>query len=98
MASSENMPTAGNNNVNGLLTLNNLPYTLPNDLSVSISRTGTSQYFQAKTYNPSQNMICVLNTGASYVNPERSYLRIDLTNTSLDSVSFGGGTACNLFD
>jgi hypothetical protein len=98
MASSENMPTAGNNNVNGLLTLNNLSYTLPNDLSVSISRTGTSQYFQAKTYNPSQNMICVLNTGASYVNPERSYLRIDLTNTSIDSVSFGGGTACNLFD
>ena len=55
MASSENTPTGGNSNVNGLLTINRLNYTLPNDLSVCISRTGTNQFFQAKTYSPSQN-------------------------------------------
>ena len=87
MASSENTPTGGNSNVNGLLTINRLNYTLPNDLSVCISRTGTNQFFQAKTYSPSQNMICILNTGASYINPERSYLRLDFKNTSVDSVS-----------
>jgi len=32
------------------------------------------------------------------VNPERSYLRIDFKNTSAVSVSFGGGSACNLFN
>jgi hypothetical protein len=98
MASSENTPTGGNSNVNGLLTINRLNYTLPNDLSVCISRTGTNQFFQAKTYSPSQNMICILNTGARYINPERSYLRLDFKNTSTDSVSFGQGSACNLFD
>ena len=98
MASSENTPTGGNSNVNGLLTINRLNYTLPNGLSVCISRTGTNQFFQAKTYSPSQNMICILNAGASYINPERSYLRLDFKNTSVDSVSFGQGSACNLFD
>ena len=98
MASSENVPTAGNSNVNGLLTINRLNYTLPNDLSVSISRTGTSQFFQSKSYSPGQSMICILNTGAAYVNPERSYLRIDFKNTSAESVSFGQGSACNLFN
>ena len=92
MASSENVPTAGNSNANGLLTINRLNYTLPNDLSVSISRTGTSQFFQSKSYSPRQSMICILNTGAAYVNPERSYLRIDFKNTSVESVSFGQGS------
>lgn len=98
MATSENVPTTGSSNVNGLLTINRLNYTLPNDLSVCISRTGTSQFFQSKSYSPAQNMICILNTGASYVNPERSYLRIDFQNTSAVSVSFGQGSACNLFN
>ena len=98
MATSENVPTTGSSNVNGLLTINRLNYTLPNDLSVCISRTGTSQFFQSKSYSPAQNMICIFNTGASYVNPERSYLRIDFKNTSAVSASFGGGSACNLFN
>ena len=98
MATSENVPTMGSSNVNGLLTINRLNYTLPNDLSVCISRTGTSQFFQSKSYSPAQNMICIFNTGASYVNPERSYLRIDFKNTSAVSASFGDGSACNLFN
>ena len=98
MATSENVPAMGSSNVNGLLTINRLNYTLPNDLSVCISRTGTSQFFQSKSYSPAQNMICIFNTGASYVNPERSYLRIDFKNTSAVSASFGGGSACNLFN
>ncbi len=98
MATSENVPTTGSSNVNGLLTINRLNYTLPNDLSVCISRTGTSQFFQSKSYAPGQSMICIFNTGASYVNPERSYLRLDFKNTSAVSVSFGQGSACNLFN
>ena len=98
MANSENMPTQGRDNVAGLLTLNNLQYTLPNDLSVSISRTSTTQYFQSKGYGPSQNMINVLNTGASYIHPQRSFLRLDLINTGSDAMSFGAGSAANLFD
>ena len=99
MASTENMPTTGkDNNVNGLLTVNGLAYVLPSDLSVSVSRTTTTQFFQSKTHSPGQNMICILNTGAAYVNPERSYLRIDIKNTGTDSMGFGTGTAGNLFD
>jgi hypothetical protein len=100
MANSENMPTIGkDNNVNGLLTINGLAYVLPSDLSVSVSRTTTTQFFQSKAHAPGQNMICILNTGAAYVNPERSYLRIDVTNTGTDPMTFGlGGTAGNLFD
>ena len=98
MANSENMPTTGHDNVAGLLTLNNLSYSLPNDLSVSISRTGTTQFFQTKGGAPGQNLICILNTGSAYIDPKRSYLRLDLTNTGTSAMSFGGGTACNLFD
>ena len=101
MATSEGMPTTQGgpsaSSIGGLLTLNSLSYTMPNDLSVTVSRTCTDQYFQSKDYAPGQTMVCVLNTGSAYVHPMRSYMRIDFVNESLSGVSFGAGTAANLF-
>jgi hypothetical protein len=102
MASSEGIPTTGHSqggghdSIGGLLTLNNLAYTMPSDLSVCVSRTCTNQFFQSKDYSPSQTAICILNTGSAYVHPMRSYLRLDFVNTSTAAVCFGSGSACNL--
>ena len=78
MATSEGMPTTQGgpsaSSIGGLLTLNSLSYTMPNDLSVTVSRTCTDQYFQSKDYAPGQTMVCVLNTGSAYVHPLRSYI------------------------
>ena len=97
---SEGMPTTQGgpsaSSIGGLLTLNSLS-TMPNDLSVTVSRTCTDQYFQSKDYAPGQTMVCVLNTGSAYVHPLRSYMRIDFVNDSSSAVCFGGGTAANLF-
>ena len=101
MATSEGMPTTQGgpsaSSIGGLLTLNSLSYTMPNDLSVTVSRTCTDQYFQSKDYAPGQTMVCVLNTGSAYVHPLHSYMRIDFVNDSSSAVCFGGGTAANLF-
>ena len=101
MATSEGMPTTqgGPNasSIGGLLTLNSLSYTMPNDLSVTVSRTCTDQSFQSKDYSPNQTMVCVLNTDSAYVHPMRSYMGIEFVNNSSSAVCFGEGTAANLF-
>ena len=93
MVTSEGMPTTqrGPNasSIGGLLTLNSLSYTMPNDLSVTVSRTCTDQYFQSKDYAPGQTMVCVLNTGSAYVHPLRSYMRIDFSTTAAPPYALG---------
>ena len=106
MAYSENTPTSGGgpmsgmDNVSSLLTLNNLNYQLPNDLSVSVARTHTNEFFQAKNFSPGQSMINILNTGSAYINATRSYLRLDIKNTGTGPMHFGatGGNASGLFE
>lgn len=50
----------------GLISINDLNYVLPPDLSVSVNRTHTNHYFQNPEYNDSQRAICILNSGAHY--------------------------------
>lgn len=99
MAYSENTPTGGpmtgSDNVASLLTLNNLNYQLPNDLSVSVARTMTNEYFQAKTFKPGQSMINIINSGSAYIMPSRSYLRLDIKNNGTGPMNFGGVTTAN---
>jgi hypothetical protein len=105
---SESMPTAGGptggmDNVASLLTLNNLNYQLPNDLSVAVARTHTNEFFQAKQFSPGQTMVAIINSGSSYVRLAGSYLRLDITNTGTGPMNFGpttspDGNATGLFE
>lgn len=60
----------------GILGLNDLKYVLEPDMSVAINATHKQHYFQQTSYTNSSNTtsICVLNSGADYVDPKRSFL------------------------
>jgi hypothetical protein len=100
----EAMPEEGIGS-SGILALNGLTYKLPPDLSVAIQRNNQSMYFQSPTFAPGQTAVCVLNTGASYVDFRRSFLVITASNISTTSPPaahtcfFGpNGSACNLIN
>jgi hypothetical protein len=84
----------------GVLSINQLQYMMPADLSVVISRTLTQQQMQSQTYAPSSLACCILNTGSSYVNGRQSYIVMDVKNLSKKRVFFGtsaqGNSAANL--
>ena len=73
----------------GLLAVNRLNYSLPSDLCVCVSRTHTSQFFQQKQHSPGSTAVVILNTGAAYVCGQRSFLVVDVNNSSTGNVSFG---------
>lgn len=62
----------------GMLQVNDLQYKLEPDLSVATQRTYTTQFFQNTIYDWSQTAIAVLNSGAYYIDPRRSFLTFDV--------------------
>ena len=83
----------------GLITLNDLDYVLEPDLSVASNKTHKKHFFQSSVYEAGQQSICILNSGADYIDTRRSYLSFDIksTITAGTSYSLGAlGTACNL--
>lgn len=82
-----------------LLTVNNLQYLLEPDLSIAVNATHKKHFFQNATYTDQQTAVCVLNSGADYIDTNRSYLHLDLTNTSADNqFNFGDhGSILNIF-
>lgn len=66
----------------GLVSVNRLDYTLQPDLSVAVARSSKKHFFQGSTYKPLTRAICVLNSGAEYIDPQNSYLRFEVTNDS----------------
>ncbi len=62
----------------GLLSVNDLTYLLEPDLSVAVNVTYKNHYFQSGKYNNSQRMICILNSGADYIDTRSSYLKFDI--------------------
>ena len=92
---------------NGLLVVNKLNYTLPSDLCVCVSRTHTSQHFQQREHSAGSTAVCLLNSGSAYIDGRRSFLVVDIMNTSTGEVSFGkleadgtqihAGSAANIF-
>jgi len=96
----------------GMIQVNDLIYKLDPDLSVAVARTHKSQFFQNNTYSDAQTSICILNSGADYIDPRRSWLefeiivpatnRLGLTSdnvNSLISFYFGAtGSVLNLVD
>ena len=79
----------------GLIAVNDLTYVLEPDLSVASNKTHKVHYFQNSSYTPGQNAICILNSGADYIDTRRSWLQFDVNQTN--TVNLGThGSACNL--
>lgn len=68
----------GSSRRQGLLAVNDLNYLLEPDLSVAVAVTHKNHYFQTDRYTNGQRGICILNSGADYVDTRRSYLRFNL--------------------
>lgn len=84
-----------------LIGVNDLNYVLPPDLSVSVIRTHTNHYFQQAEYENNQRAICILNTGAHYIDTRQSSLEfgIRLPGNAAVGGYFGiNGSALNLID
>lgn len=58
----------------GLIGINNLNYRLEPDMSVAVNCTDKNHFFQQQKYSNTQRAVCVLNSGADYIDPRRSYL------------------------
>jgi len=58
----------------GLVGINNLNYRLEPDMSVAVNCTDKNHFFQQQKYTNSQRAVCVLNSGADYIDPRRSFL------------------------
>lgn len=85
-----NLPSSGADQARrGLVSLNRLDYTLQPDLSVCVNRSYKKHFFQQQSYSPQQRAICILNSGAEYVDPQNSYLQFQVNNTST-GVTTGG--------
>lgn len=88
-----------------LIGVNDLNYVLPPDLSVSVVRTHTNHYFQQSEYADKHRAICILNTGAHYIDARQSSLefgvRLDAApgDNGNTSGTFGkNGSALNLIE
>lgn len=69
-----------------LVAVNDLNYVLPPDMSVSVNRTHTNHYFQQNEYTNNQRAICILNSGANYIDMRQSTLEfgVKLTEAGLN--------------
>jgi hypothetical protein len=73
----------------GLIGLNNLEYKLEPDLSVAVNCTDKNHYFQQQEYTNTQRAVCVLNSGADYVDPRRSLLCFTINLPDFSEQKFG---------
>lgn len=93
----ESAPAGGDELSRGILALNSLHYSVPQDLSVTVSRTHLKSFFSQNSYTQGQRAICVSNSGGAFVNLTTSYLTLTVTNDTAAKMSWGGGSVCNLF-
>ena len=84
----------------GLIALNDLTYVLEPDMSVAVNKTHKRHFFQSNTYTPEQRGICILNSGADYIDTRRSFLSFEVALTNGEGHGFFGscGSACNLIE
>jgi hypothetical protein len=87
----------------GLITVNDLVYVLEPDLSVATNKTHKIQYFQQSSYSSGQNAICILNSGADYIDTRRSWLQFDVAaiGGTADTTNLylgANGSACNFIN
>ena len=89
---------SGGNQVRSLISVNDLTYVLEPDLSCAVNRTHKRHFFQSNVYKNSQNAICILNSGADYIDPRRSFLEFQVSLPDNFAVGYFGrcGSVCNL--
>lgn len=68
----------------GMIQINDLVYKLDTDLSVAINRTHKTQFFQNTEYTNQQTAIAIINSGADYVDPRRSFFSFDVVLPQTD--------------
>ena len=94
-------PANGNGDVDaarsGLVSLNGLDYVLQPDLSVAVARKHVTNYAQQPGYSPGQKISIIMNSGSQYIDPQNSFLKLTVENTTDAGGTFGLGSACNLF-
>ena len=78
-----------------LLAVNQLNYRLPPQISIASKTTHVINYAQQSSYANGNTMIFDVQTGASFVDPQASYLRF-VVKPLTDQFSFGSGSACNI--
>lgn len=81
------------------LLVNNLVYQQPSALSLATARAYTRHYPQVQTYSSGQTVVLDLTSGASFVDPETSYLTFEVqlkTSGGAITANFGSGSAMNL--
>lgn len=87
---------------NAMISVNNLTYSLEPDLSVAVNNTHKNHFFQSPDYTHTQRAICILNSGADYIDTIRSFLcfRVRAKATMEgNGVLFGeNGSALNLIN
>lgn len=64
----------GSDDRRSLITVNDLTYVLEPDLSVAVNITHKKAFFQANDYQSGQTAVCIMNSGADYIDTRRSYL------------------------
>ena len=81
----------------GLVSLNQLDYVLQPDLSVAVSRNMKRHFFQRTKYSPGTDAICILNSGADYIDPQHSYLTFDVKCNG-KPMALGSGSGLNFIE
>ena len=86
------------NQVRSLISVNDLTYVLEPDLSCAVNRTHKRHFFQSNEYRYTQNAICILNSGADYIDPRRSFLEFEISLPDDLAVGYFGraGSVANL--
>lgn len=64
-----------------MISVNNLNYLLEPDLTVAVNSTYKKHFFNADTYSQNRSAVCILNSGADYLDFRKSYLSFDLQLT-----------------
>ena len=62
----------------GMIQVNDLVYKLEPDMSVAVNRTHKNHFFQQPEYKNNQPAICILNSGADYIDTRRSFLHFEV--------------------
>lgn len=70
----------------GLLALNDLTYLLEPDLSVATNVTQKNHHFQGTTFSQNQRAICIINSGADYIDTRSSYLKFSVKLTTSSAI------------
>lgn len=74
-------------NTETLVSLNNLNYNIEPDCTVAVNATYKKHFFANTTAEPNRSNMCVLNSGADYIDMRRSFLSFDFSLTSSGSSS-----------